>query len=219
MSFWRKHPGVIKFLFICVLLVVCLILIFNHSLYPVFFSLARAEAVRIANRAVNEAVDTEVESIKYDELITYQCDNDGNIVLMEPNIKAINKFTSRVSLHIQDNFEAVTKKGVSIPLGKTLGLDILAGMGPFMDVKIVPIGFVNPPTIVDSFESAGINQTRHKIYIKVDMKIRLIIPFSRETIKVSSDVPVIEVTILGRVPEIYVGLNEKGISGLIDKTK
>ena len=219
MSFWRKHPGVLKFLLICILVVIGLFVIFNHTLYPVFFSLARAEAVRIANKAVNEAVDTEIETIKYEELITYESDNNGNIVLMKPNTKAINKFTSRVSLNIQENFVAITQRGVAIPLGRMLGLDILAGMGPFMDVKIVPVGFVDPPAIVDSFESAGINQTRHKIYLNVDMKIRLIIPFSHELVTVSSDVPVIEVTILGRVPEIYVNLDNEGISGLINGSK
>ena len=201
------------------MVVIGLFVIFNHTLYPVFFSLARAEAVRIANKAVNQAVDTEIETIKYEELITYVSDDNGNIVLMKPNTKAINKFTSRVSLNIQENFEAVTQRGVAVPLGKLLGLDILAGMGPFMDVKIVPVGFVDPPAIIDSFESAGINQTRHKIYLKVDMRIRLIIPFSREVVTVSSDVPVTEVTILGRVPEIYVNFNEQGVSGLIEGNK
>jgi sporulation protein YunB len=201
-----------------VLIIVIVFLIFNHTLYPVFFSLARAESVRISNRAVNEAVNEKVYTLKYEDLITYQTDNNGSIVLMEPNISSINKFTSQISLHIQDNFEAVTNKGVSIPLTQILGLDVLAGMGPFLDVKIVPVGFVHPPKIIDSFQSAGINQTRHKIYIQVDMRVRLIIPFSREVVKVSSEVPVIEVTILGRVPEIYVGLSEDNVSGIINNS-
>ncbi len=209
------HRALLNFFLIITVLVVIFVFIHN-SLLPVFFSLAEVEAVKIANRVINEAIDSEVEGIKYSELINYRMDNNGNIVLMQPNTAEINKFTSRVSLKIQASLEKIKGKRVSIPLFKIIGLEILSAMGPDLPVEIMPVGFTTPPHVKDSIETAGINQTRHKIYLQIDVGMKLIIPFFSTTTVVSADVPVVEVTILGKVPEIYVGLTGEGISGIIN---
>ena len=216
LNYWRKHPGLVKALLICLLLLVIVVVFIRNTINPIFFSLAKAEAVRIANRAINEAVDSEVESINYDDLITYKVNKDGNIVLMQPNIREINRFSSKMSLKIQNKLEQIKNKEISIPLLKLLGIELIAGFGPYINAKIIPIGFLHPPEVRDSIETAGINQTRHKIYLRVDVKLKLIVPFSHRTTVVSADVPVIEVTILGEVPDVYVGLDNKGGSGIIN---
>jgi len=142
-------------------------------------------------------------------------DNSGDIVLMQPNTREINKFSSRVSLRLQEKLEQVTRKKVAIPLLKILGLEIISALGPDLHARIIPIGFTNPPQVKDSFESAGINQTRHKIYLQIAVKMKLIIPFSNKITTVNADVPVVEVTILGDVPKVYVGLNSNDISGIL----
>lgn len=37
------------------------------------------------------------------------------------------------------------------------------------------------------FESAGINQTRHKIYLNVDMKVRVIVPLKSRDVSIMPD--------------------------------
>lgn len=206
-----KHPA----RWITVLSVIMLFVFINNSLKPVFFNLAEVEAVRIANKAINEVIDREIENIKYDDLISYQMDKSGNIVMMQPNIREINRFSSRIALDIQSRLEEVTGVTVDVPLFKVLGFDLLAGFGPTVKARVIPRGYTYPPRIKDSFQSAGINQTKHKIYLDVEAKLKLIIPFFQQTTTINADVPLIEVTILGRVPEIYVGLNEEQLPGII----
>ena len=83
---------------------------------------------------------------------------------------------------------------------RILGIDILAAYGPELKMRIIPAGYTVPPRLVDSFSTAGINQTRHKIYLSLTAKVKLIVPFKSRTIDVHADVPVTEVVILGRVP-------------------
>ncbi|MFW5992071.1 MAG: sporulation protein YunB [Halanaerobiaceae bacterium] len=168
---------------------------------------------------MREVVKGEIKKLEYQDLITYKVNNEGDIVLLQPNTARINSFSSSISIKIQERLESISDIDVPIPLLKLLGLDIIAAMGPDLYAKIIPVGFVHPPTVRDSFESAGINQTRHKIYLKVDVRLKLIIPFSQRITQLSADLPVTEVTILGKVPEVYVGLNSESMEGIINPEK
>ena len=212
MSLKRCFYIFIVFFFIFFLIFVLFI---NRTVNPVFFSIAEAEAVRIANKVINESINQEIDNVVYEDLVQYEINNEGYIVLMKPDIREINRFSSRIALDIQDKLEKIEYVPVSIPLLRILGLDILAGMGPKFEAKVIPIGFVHPPIVMDRFESAGINQTRHKIYLQVDLIMRLIIPFSNKNTVVNADLPVFEVTIMGQVPEFYVGIQERELSGLL----
>ena len=57
--------------------------------------------------------------------------------------------------------------------------------------------------VVDRFEQAGINQTRHKIYLVVEAEMRIVIPLVSSAVKVESQVPLTEATIMGEVPHLY----------------
>ena len=57
-------------------------------------------------------------------------------------------------------------------------------LGPKITVKMQQVG--NIETSYESiFESAGINQTRHKIYLNVKSKMRVIVPFHSDEIEVT----------------------------------
>lgn len=203
------------FLIIIIGFILPIIIFINKILYPVFFTIAEAEARQTVNEIINQAVEEEISSIEYEDLIKYKCDNEGNIILLQQNTKTINHFSSQVALNIQKSFRKIKELKIAVPMGRFLGLEILAGLGPVFEVKVIPGGFISTPGIIDEFQSAGINQTRHKLYLSLNLEIFLSAPFSREKFMINSIVPVIEVTILGRVPEIYLGFNENGISNLI----
>ena len=58
------------------------------------------------------------------------------------------------------------------------------------------------------FESAGINQTRHKIYLNVNMKIKVIVPFKSEEVEVATQIPISETIIVGKTPSTAIDLNK-----------
>ena len=128
--------------------------------------------------------------------------------MMQPDTRYINQFTSRVSLAVERKLEELGREHVTIPFSRIMGIEILGGYGPDSKIRIVPAGYSIPPQLEDSFSSAGINQTRHKIYLKLSAKFKLIIPFCSKDIDVTADIPVTEVVIVGQVPEVYVGINQ-----------
>lgn len=62
------------------------------------------------------------------------------------------------------------------------------------------------------FESRGINQTIHRIYLDVKCKVSILTPFQDIEKEITNQVLLIENVIVGRIPETYYnleGLNEK----------
>ncbi|MEJ6950021.1 sporulation protein YunB [Natronospora cellulosivora (SeqCode)] len=205
-----------RIIIVFILILFSLFYIIHRSLTPVFFSLAEVEAKNIANKIIHEVVEEHSEQMSYQDMIEYIYNDQGDVVLMQPNLKYINNFNSQVSLGIQRRLESISRETIQVPVTRILGIDILAAYGPDLSMRMVPAGFTEPPTIVDSFTSAGINQTRHKIYINLGVQIRLIVPFSSREVEVYADVPVTEVIIVGRVPQIYIDRNNNDVSGVFE---
>ncbi len=206
----RRGPGglLIKILLVLLLFFLVFIFLMEVFLRPVFFGLAEAEALRIANRAIYETVRAEVEAVDYGDLISYQENQSGEIVYMQVNHGQISRFLSSITLEIQDRLDLIKKEGTELPLAQLLGMQVLAGFGPRMKVSIIPFGVADATSLHDSFEAVGINQVRHRIYLEVNPRLKIVVPFMEEVVEVRAEVPVTEVTIMGRVPEVYVNLDQ-----------
>ena len=214
MLFIRRHPVVSKFLIILILILILCFVFIRSVIYPVFFTLAEVRAHNMGNQIINEVVDREMAQVEYGDLINYEVNEQGDIILMQANIRKINQIASKISINIQQQFQP--RLNIQIPALSILGFDMLAGMGPDINVRIIPVAYIKPPELIDKFEAAGINQTRHKIYLQTQMKIKLLAPLARKDLYLTADIPVIEATLLGRVPEVYVDFGEKGLSGVLE---
>ena len=102
--------------------------------------------------------------------------------------------------------ESVNSEEVSVPLGAALGLSLFAGSGPDIPVSIVPVGSVKTEFATE-FEASGINQTRHKVYLRLTANIRIVIPTGAKNTEVTANMLVAESIIVGGVPEGFVGYN------------
>ena len=79
-------------------------------------------------------------------------------------------------------------------------------LGPKITVKMQQVG--NIETSYESiFESAGINQTRHKIYLNVKSKMRVIVPFHSDEIEVTCQIPISDTVIVGKIPNTAINMN------------
>ena len=59
-------------------------------------------------------------------------------------------------------------------------------------------------------EEAGINQTRHKIFLNVAAAVELIMPTSASVVQTEAEVLVCESLLVGKVPEIYLDFGNFG---------
>lgn len=194
--------------FILVLLIAAIILslgFLERSLRHTIIALAEAQAVWTANQAINKAVLEHVSAhYSYSELIEAEKDINNQVIFMQINTILVNKIKSEAEMAIQHSLQQLEQKRLNIPLGQVFGAKLLANLGPMIKMVIVPIGVVNID-VEDSFEAAGINQTRHRIYLTVNSEVKIVFPLINSTVPVDTKIPIADAIIVGPVPGVYFG--------------
>ncbi len=214
MNDFKKTSIVFLILFLISFLVGSFIYI-DRTLRPTIKVLAETKALELANKSINKSVAEVVKGqINYKDLMNVQLDSNGKITMIQANTVLMNSIASDVALEIQDELKKVKSTSSYIPIGTALGSPILAKYGPQLKVSIEPIGTVSID-FKTKFESSGINQTRHIIYIEASTKVRVVIPLTTSTQEVNVQIPVCETIIVGDVPESYVNIPESGVQSVI----
>ncbi len=205
-----QHRFSFKFAVVIIILALTIIVPFSiveSSLKPTILAVARANAEQSAVRAIQDAVNEKVaKSVEYKDLIFIRTDNRGRVVLMQANTIKINSLAADTVLDIQKSLSKLEGKVIPIPVGQVLKSQLLAAYGPKIKVTLVPIGTVKVK-VVDDFQQAGINQTRHRLYLNIYGKVKIIIPLTSDYVEVASQVPIAETIIVGEVPQTYLNLD------------
>ncbi|KXZ39395.1 sporulation protein YunB [Alkalithermobacter thermoalcaliphilus JW-YL-7 = DSM 7308] len=198
-----------------VILFIYLFFYVDNKIKPTVQAIAEARAQEMATRSINDAVkETLREKINYDELISLKTDNEGNITMVQANTILMNKIASDVANEIQQKLRQIKTASAYIPLGNALKSQILSQYGPKIKVDMVPVGMV----YVDfgtEFESSGINQTRHRIFLIIRANIKVIVPFTSSTKEVVTQIPVCETIVVGKVPHNYVNIPREGLINVL----
>ena len=178
----------------------------ERNLTEIVLSLAQAQARALAVQALNEAADEIVHSgVTYDQLMAVTMDDSGQIRLIQANTPEMNLLASRASLTAQQKIASLEQQALFVPLGSALGMTIFAGSGPLIEVRILPVGTVIAGFTTE-FETAGINQTRHKIALALTAQVELVIPTGAMEVQAVTQVAVAESIIVGEVPDSYTNL-------------
>jgi sporulation protein YunB len=189
---------------LCLLLVLCFYIV-DFRIRPTLRNLAEAKARVTATQAINEAIRSNIcPDIQYQNLIKIQLNSEGKVALIQPNTGEINRIASEATLAVQKRLQDLPKVVIKIPIGQVMGSKIMAGFGPDIAVKVLPIGFVES-MINDRFDLAGINQVRHRIYVTIKAVVKMVVPLINQEVQVSTDIPLAEAVIMGDVPNVYVG--------------
>ena len=189
-------------------------IIIDINLRPLIVDMAEAKVRALTVMAINDAVQTTVREEPYfTDLVEAVKDDEGRITLLKANTLRMNELSTRATLTTQQRLNDIGDQGVKSPLGSVLGSQILQGSGPYIKVKTVPVGSVTAEFVTE-FESVGINQTRHKMYLKVKANVRIVIPRGAQTVEVVVPVLISESIIVGQVPEYY--LNNENSEDLMN---
>lgn len=206
--------------FILLLIIIPVVLLWyvDAMLRPAVYELARVRAVQLATEVINKSVQQKVgeNNLLYSDFILIHKDSQGRIVLMQANTVKMNQLAADVTLAVQGALKRLENEYFYVPLGQATGFYFLANTGPRIKVSIMPAGTVRVD-VKDKFENAGINQTRHKIYLQFDTEVRIIVPFMSGEAMVATHVPVAESIIVGDVPTTFVTLPEGLFGGGIIK--
>lgn len=170
--------------------------------------LATTRVTNMVNRIVTQAVNETIDSgeIKYDDLISFEKDNDGKITAVKSNMPEFNRLQSKILNVVLERISEVSTKDLSIPVGSLTGVNLLAGRGPMVTVRMQSVGS-STAHLTNQFVSAGINQTKHQILLEVDVSVAILLPGFRTATQVSNAFTVAETVIVGTVPETYTYFN------------
>lgn len=210
----KKTKGFKKFYLIIIL--IAIITIFSMCTYffnkRVFPSVLKISEIKIKAKAVDTINETSVELMKsgynYDDLIIIDKDSNNNINLIRANTVKLNYLTSELTVECNKKLQEMGNNGLDVPLGWLSRNSTFYHLGPKINVGIEPIG--NVEIKYDSkFESAGINQTRHKIYLNVKATMRVKVPLNSEEVTVKCEIPISETIIVGRIPDTAIDFGAK----------
>lgn len=185
----------------------CLISIgmFLKSAYPVFKSSCETAASSKGNKIINDEVYKVMKDYTYNDLIRIDKDINGKISLIEANSVAINEITSKINANIQREFDKIPRITVFINMGTVSGISMLNDVEPKFEMELESAGNISS-NIRTEFKSVGINQTHHKIYLKINARVGILTPFSAFGKDINTDVLISEAIIVGDVPDTYYNL-------------
>ena len=196
-----------------ILVIITILVLFNSILYffdksvlPAMLKIAETKMTSEATKIINEtSLEVYSNGFDYSDIILIEKDNLGNIAMVRANTVKLNYLAAQLILQSNKKLEELEELGIKVPVGYMTNQSVIYNLGPKVTVKMEQIG--NVESHYESiFESAGINQTRHKIYLNVKMKLKVIVPLNIKEIEVTSQIPISETIIVGQIPNTSIDL-------------
>ena len=176
---------------------------FQKNATRVLLSISEATMRASTATAVNDAVFyTLTDEMRYDDLVNVTRNDRGEIVSVAANALKINKIARDTASISQANLKNLSLNGIPVPIGALTGIEALAGIGPSVHFKIIPVSSVNCD-FSSEFMSVGINQIKHSIYLNVVASISIVMPSRTEKFDIVTDILVGEFILVGSIPDTY----------------
>ncbi|ELC8441857.1 sporulation protein YunB [Clostridium perfringens] len=207
----RKNINLKKYLIITIIIIIASFLSFIYAFDKIIAptvllvsdSEMRAKTLDVINKNI---VEVYTEKFDYDNLISVEKDSSGDINMLKADTIRLNDLATEVAIKSQADIKEIGSIGVKVPIGYITKNNIMSYWGPSITVKMEPIGRVE--VSYDSvFESAGINQTRHKILVNVKTNLKIILPLQSKEVEVVNQIPISDTVIVGEVPKSMWGSN------------
>lgn len=154
----------------------------------------------VLDGTVNEMVDS--LGVKYNDMVTIEKNNDGTISAITLNSTYLNGYKADISDGCSDKLSSFTETTVPVPVGSLLGGSFFNGRGMCFNVRATIYGFA-VTDVISKFESAGINQTRHTIYLNVCASAHAYMGLCHLNESVDETIILVETIIVGTVPDSY----------------
>lgn len=155
---------------------------------------------RMIQRAVLEVL--EEDGLHYQSFVSLQQNLNGETTALTTDTVLINRLQGELLEKILQTLQETRQITLQLPLGSLTGSQFLAGRGPLVTLRLRPVGIVKTK-IVNQFDEAGINQTRHRIQLQVTVDMLSLLPGYRISSQAQSNIILAETIIVGLVPDAY----------------
>lgn len=221
----RARVFLIWALFFFVLLSMVTLWWFDRQLSRPLREWAELQVRNIGQRAITGAIQEILSSemeLAGEEFVRQLPTSADGTAAWQYDWSKLHRLDAEITWRILQSLSTLLEERIPVPMGELLGIDILAGAGPLIPVRILPAGAVGTE-LQFVFTSVGINQVLHEIAVHVDLTMRVIAPMVSEDVHVTQRIPLSTILLQGRVPQVFVewhsgSLNEFIQDGLALRT-
>ncbi len=202
----KKQKHALTFKCTCVFLILAILFILlDIPIRPVVRENAKYIVKNEVTLMINECVADYLQenNIDYTDLITVSLNDKKEVTTIGTNTIAINKLKADVTNAIATELKDSRGEKVRVSLGNLFDSYILDYIGIEFQVKLTDYGFIETD-ITSSFKSAGINQTLHRINLKIKVDVNINVGTLYQTETVETEILLAETVMLGNVPEMYI---------------
>ena len=212
----RKFLKIISLLLIIGAIITGSYFYYVKTIAPLVTEMAEAEVKKVAVNAINQgALKLKSYDAFYANFYEYSKNDVGEIVLVSANTTNINLINIYAQKSIQNHINQLKNDKIAIPAGAFTGSAWLADKGESIEINVMPIGAVETK-ITSYYYNEGINQTLHRLILKITTTIKIIVPVKAKNVTVSTEILLAEDIIAGKVPDSYVtGISDDNIYDLL----
>lgn len=165
------------------------------------------------NKAASAILNGVEETIKdadlyYSDIVEIVRDENDDVKSLITDTARLNTVSNAVNRNVDKRISDIKSCPVKIPITSLTGEGILSGLGPCVTFYVTVTGTAST-SFENVFDSAGVNQTRHQIMLKVTVKTYVILGRSVNKYTVTTDLCIAENIIVGITPDAIAQLQQK----------
>lgn len=185
-------------------IILFLLLSLEHQLRPVALSVARMKSREMCVNAMQKAVEQSLaeDPELYEQLFEISTDSTGKITSAMCDPLAVNRLQNTLESKVSRILNEKGQMRFPVPLGTLSGLQLLAGLGPGIPVRAVPLSAVQGQ-VETNFISGGINQTVLEVDVVFTVELGTLLAGAQTHETVESRVRAAQMLVVGDVPRFY----------------
>ena len=179
----------------------CAVRVTERALRPVLAAAARYQVRSQVTAAVEQWVarDLQKRGVDYSDFVTITRNEAGEITALSADMARLNLLRAELSAHLLERLED-SQLELTVPVGSLLPLEPTWARGPELHLRALAMGTASAE-FESEFTSAGINQTRHRLWLELSVPVTVLLPGGGEELTVDSRLCVAETVIVGQVPQ------------------
>ena len=201
----RRRRRRILFKLVCVVFLIVALCLFtllfvNSRIMPSVLEIANIYSKNRVNHAINDALQAFIEQnslVSEDFYMNSTMPNGFSV-----NTILINQICAQLAVEITELLAQRRGEKVSVPIGMITGIDMLASLGPNINVAVVPMGEARVD-FETNFISVGINQVNFQIWLNIESTIGLVTPLQTRRITMTRRVALVDTVYSGEIPQFF----------------
>ena len=163
-------------------------------------SVAKIKVNSILNNKVYDFLNE--NGLSYSELANITYGNDFDVKAIEIDSVKLNKIKSGIVSLVQKEIYNNGKFDIGIPVGTIIGNSFTINRGPAIPI-IMTMSSAVESNVISTFEGSGINQTLHRIVLRLKINTYIVMPWYRSNCILETDFVLCETVIVGKVPDAF----------------